>query len=83
MHIFHVKNIVFIITNSLRSNDFYNIKDDGRVSTINIASYTTRDSVENFYSCHIYLYRNKSVETSGQAHFTFGITIIDKSEGKR
>ncbi|XP_076760854.1 uncharacterized protein LOC143429228 [Xylocopa sonorina] len=61
-------------------NDFFNIKDDGRVSTISIVSYMTRDTIENFYSCHIYHSENKSVKTLNQALFTFGITVIDKDE---
>lgn len=73
--------IYFIIFNFLSSNNFFNLKNNGRVSTISIASYTTRDTVENFYSCHIYHYRNKSNKALGQAIFTFGITVVDKSEG--
>ncbi|XP_061928078.1 uncharacterized protein LOC108001856 isoform X3 [Apis cerana] len=60
--------------------DFFNIRDDGRVSTVSIASYTTRDTIENFYSCLIYHYKNKSLKTSRQALFTFGIVVLDKSE---
>lgn len=65
----------------LSSYDFFNIRDDGRVSTVSIASYTTRDTIENFYSCLIYHYKNKSLKTSRQALFTFGIVVLDKSEG--
>ncbi|CAD1475310.1 unnamed protein product, partial [Heterotrigona itama] len=61
-------------------NNFFNLKNNGRVTTISIASYTTRDTTENFYSCHIYHYRNKSNKALGQTFFTFGITVVDKNE---
>ncbi|XP_048263812.1 uncharacterized protein LOC100649092 isoform X3 [Bombus terrestris] len=62
------------------NNDFFNLKDDGRVSTVSIASYITRDTIENFYSCHIYHHRNKSNKDLGPTLFTFGITVMNKSE---
>ncbi|XP_076623259.1 uncharacterized protein LOC143342859 [Colletes latitarsis] len=75
-----VHSIFFTIIYSLTSSDLFNVKDDGRVSTISIASYTTRDEIENFYSCYIHRYRNKSFKDVGQALFTFGITVIDRSK---
>lgn len=71
--------IDFLIFNFLWRNNFFNLKNNGRVSTFSIASYTTRDTVENFYSYHIY-YRNKSNKALGQAFFTFDITVVNKSE---
>ncbi|CAK9798445.1 hypothetical protein ANTQUA_LOCUS1638 [Anthophora quadrimaculata] len=56
------------------------MKDNGRVSTVSIASYITRGTIENIYSCYIYHYRNKSIKASSHVIFTFGIIVIDKSE---
>ncbi|XP_076374676.1 uncharacterized protein LOC143258787 isoform X2 [Megalopta genalis] len=44
-----------------------------------LQSYGNREDVENFYSCHIHRYKNKSYTTLDRASFTFGITVIDKN----
>ncbi|XP_076248702.1 uncharacterized protein LOC143188377 [Calliopsis andreniformis] len=61
-------------------NDFFNLKDDGRVSTISIASYTTREAIENFYSCHIHHYSNNSFKDSNRILLSFGVTVIDRNK---
>nr|XP_031826002.1 uncharacterized protein LOC116424143 [Nomia melanderi] len=64
---------------SYGDSDFYHIKDNGRVSTISIASYISRNQIENVYSCHIHRYTNKSYRLSDRATFTFGIIVTDKN----
>lgn len=68
---------------SFLSNDFFTLKDDGRVSTISAASYMTRDAIENFYSCHIHHYRNKSFKDSSRILLSFGVTVIDRNKGDK
>lgn len=73
--LFHLK--IFIVPT--RKN-LFDLKNDGRVSTVSISSYTTRDTVENFFSCHIYYLANTSTKAFDQTSLTFGVAAIDKNE---